>query len=256
MSQKKTPVKKDKAPQKSDPTVYLVVAAFVMMVASLIVLRQINSSYRLDGGFMRIYKASYQLAWFCLGTALISLGLLIALRNRIVRAICPYTLVLSLLWALTASVLRNYWINQMVSLYLLHASVYSLFMVYELYRAEFFCVSLATVAAGVCFYLYHVGLGPNLRCVLIGVTLVLVLLGVMLVSFSCGKNKGVLSVRGRQRRIFPKSFNPLMCYITCLVWFVCFVFTLILGPAFAYYCIFAAVAYELVAAVYYTFQLK
>ena len=47
-----------------------------------------------------------------------------------------------------------------------------------------------------------------------------------------------------------------MLCITCAVWLVCFVLTLILGATFSYYCMFAAMAFELIAAVYYTFQLK
>ena len=106
------------------------------------------------------------------------------------------------------------------------------------------------------FYLYHIGLGPNLRCFIIGATLVLVLAGVLLTALFCSRHKGAFVLRGKERRVFPKTFNPLLIYITCLIWFVCFVLCLILGPAFAYYCIFAVVAYELIAAVYYTFQLK
>lgn len=255
MPQKTTSVNK-KQQTKSDPTVYLVMAAFVVMVLSILLLRYLARSYVLDGYFLRIYNGSRQAAWICLGVAAVSLGLLIAVRKPIVRAVCPYTLALGLLWSLTATILHNYWVNQMTPLYLLHASVYCLYIVYLLYRAEFFCVSLATVTAGVSFYLYHLGLGPNLRCVIIGATLVVVLAGVLLTAFLCSKHTGALVFGKREHRVFPKSFNPLLLYITCLIWFVCFVLCLILGPAFAYYCIFVAVAYELIAAVYYTFQLK
>ena len=47
-----------------------------------------------------------------------------------------------------------------------------------------------------------------------------------------------------------------MLCITCAVWLVCFLACLLLGATFAYYCMFAAIAFELIAAVYYTFQLK
>ena len=258
MSQNTSPVTKNaKAKPKSDPTVYLVVASFVVMLLSIILLRWVARNYVLDGMFLRIYNASRSVTWISLGVALVSLGLLIALHKRVaVRAVCPYTLALGLLWALTAAILRGYWINQMMPLYLLHASVYCLYIVYLLYRAEFFCVSLATVTAGISFYLYHLGFALNLRSVIIGATLVVILAGVLLTAFFCSKHKGALVFGKREHRVFPKSFNPLLLYITCLVWFVCFVLCLILGPAFAYYCIFAAVAYELIAAVYYTFQLK
>lgn len=253
MPQKKTPVDQK---TKSDPTVYLVVAAFVLMLLSLSVLRWISHNYVLDGTFYPIYLGSRRVAWICLGISLISAGLLVAVRKPVIRAICPYTFALGILYSLTGLVLHNCWVNQMMALYLLHASVYCLYIVYLLYRAEFFCVSLATVAAGVSFYLYHLGLGPNLRCTIIGVTLVVILAGVLLTAYLCGRHKGTLVVKTREMRVFPRSFQPFLLYITCLIWFACFVLCLILGPAFAYYCIFAAVAYELIAAVYYTFQLK
>ena len=257
MPQKTAPVTKNKTVHsKSDPTVFLVVASFVVMVLSIILLRWVARNYVLDGMFLHIYSASRCAAWICLGLAVVSLGLLIAVRRPVVRAVCPYTLALGLLWSLTAAILRNFWVNQMMPLYLLHASVYCLYIVYLLYRAEFFCVSLATVTAGISFYLYHLGFALNLRSVIIGATLVVILAGVLLTAFFCSKHKGALVFGKREHRVFPKSFNPLLLYITCLVWFVCFVLCLILGPAFAYYCIFAAVAYELIAAVYYTFQLK
>ncbi len=253
MPQKTASVNKQ---QNSDPTVYLVVGSFILMILSVFLLRWVAHNYVLDGMFLHIYSASRRAAWICLAAALVSAVLLVAVRKPVVRAICPYTLALGLLWGLTSAVLRNDWIHQMMPLYLLHAAFYCLYIVYLLYRAEFFCVSLATVAAGICFYLYHLGLGPNLRCAIIGVTLVVILAGVLLTAFLCGKNKGTLVLASRKWRVFPKAFRPLLLYITCLIWFVCFVLCLILGPAFAYSCIFAAVAYELIAAVYYTFQLK
>ena len=44
--------------------------------------------------------------------------------------------------------------------------------------------------------------------------------------------------------------------MVCALWLVCLLLCYVLGASFAYYCMFAAIAFELVAAVYYTFQLK
>ena len=109
MSQNTSPVTKNaKAKPKSDPTVYLVVASFVVMLLSIILLRWVARNYVLDGTFLRIYNASRSVTWISLGVALVSLGLLIALHKRVaVRAVCPYTLALGLLWALTAAILGD-----------------------------------------------------------------------------------------------------------------------------------------------------
>ena len=54
------------------------------------------------------FAASRSVTWISLGVALVSLGLLIALHKRVaVRAVCPYTLALGLLWALTAAILGD-----------------------------------------------------------------------------------------------------------------------------------------------------
>ena len=70
------------------------------------------------------------------------------------------------------------------------------------------------------------------------------------------KGKGVLKLGGKQVRVLPKSFNPIVLYVVCALWLVCLLLCYVLGASFAYYCMFAAIAFELVAAVYYTFQLK
>ena len=51
------------------------------------------------------------------------------------------------------------------------------------------------------------------------------------------------------------GFQPVL-YVVCALWLVCLLLCYVLGASFAYYCMFAAIAFELVAAVYYTFQLK
>ena len=76
------------------------------------------------------------------------------------------------------------------------------------------------------------------------------------IAANAAKNKGMLVLGAKRIRLFHARFNPLALYITCAVWAVCFAACLVFGAAFAYYCMFAAVAFELAAAVYYTFQLK
>ena len=55
---------------------------------------------------------------------------------------------------------------------------------------------------------------------------------------------------------FPDGFNPLLFYFICVLWAVVLAACLIFGSGFAFYAMFAAIAVELIGAVYYTFQLK
>ena len=57
-------------------------------------------------------------------------------------------------------------------------------------------------------------------------------------------------------RLFPDGFNPLLFYFICVLWAVVLAACLIFGSGFAFYAMFAAIAVELIGAVYYTFQLK
>ena len=62
---------------------------------------------------------------------------------------------------------------------------------------------------------------------------------------------------GKTFKLFHARFSPTVLYVACTVLACCLIACLLLGSAlFAYYCMFAAIAIELIGAVYYTFQLK
>ena len=163
------------------------------------------------------------------------------------RAVGRYGAVLMALALVSAFVLSKYWTAKLLFLYLLHAVVYCLYMVYKLYRGEFFAYSLATSVSGCVFFFFSKGVAFNTRGIL---------LGLLALAALAAKGKGVLKLGGKQVRVLPKSFNPIVLYVVCALWLVCLLLCYVLGASFAYYCMFAAIAFELVAAVYYTFQLK
>ena len=86
---------------------------------------------------------------------------------------------------------------------------------------------------------------------------VLVLAVVALLANRAAKDKGRICLFGKKHAVFPVRFNPTVLYVACTVLACCLIACLLLGSAlFAYYCMFAAIAIELIGAVYYTFQLK
>ena len=106
------------------------------------------------------------------------------------------------------------------------------------------------------FFFVSKGVAFNTRGILLGLLALAALVFVAVFAALAAKGKGVLKLGGKQVRVLPKSFNPIVLYVVCALWLVCLLLCYVLGASFAYYCMFAAIAFELVAAVYYTFQLK
>ena len=88
------------------------------------------------------------------------------------------------------------------------------------------------------------------------ILLALILIGTALVVFLCAKNRGRLTIGGKTLQLFPDGFNSLLFYFICVLWAIVLIACLLFGSGFAYYAMFAAIAVELIGAVYYTVQLK
>jgi len=242
---------------KSDDWVVIkVLAAFVLLILSLVALHRIGQYYVTSEGFDVVYPGS--LRWFWILVPLVVLGVAVPFfwKKPLVRELGSYVAVLSALGAVSAILFRLHWTDDLHFLYFLHALVYCLYMIFLLYRAEFFLVSLATGLAGGVFYTYYHGVSVSFRTIFSGALLVLVIALTAALANVAGRHGGVLPLGKKKLRIFPNGFSPLFLYIICAVWLVCLIASLLLGSLFSYYCMFAAIAIELIAAVYYTFQLK
>lgn len=252
-----TSIRSRQKSKKSDDSVVLkVMIALALLVFSIYMLQVISNAYGTLDGFERLYPVMLTVTLVCAALAVVSIVLALVLKNRTVRAICPYTAAVFALFAVTALALRLFWVQPLHALYILNAAVYCLYIVYMLYRMEFFLVSLITVLAGTVFYFFSNGFGLNARSIVLALILLAAIAIVAVIAMQAGKRNGLVPLAGCTYRVFPPKFSPVMLCITCAVWLVCFVLTLILGATFSYYCMFAAVAFELIAAVYYTFQLK
>lgn len=252
-----TSIRSRQKSKKSDDSVVLkVMIALALLVFSIYMLQVISNAYGTLDGFERLYPVMLTVTLVCAALAVVSIVLALVLKNRTVRAICPYTAAVFALFAVTALALRLFWVQPLHALYILNAAVYCLYIVYMLYRMEFFLVSLITVLAGTVFYFFSNGFGLNARSIVLALILLAAIAIAAVIAMQAGKRNGLVPFAGCTYRVFPPKFSPVMLCITCAVWLVCFVLTLILGATFSYYCMFAAMAFELIAAVYYTFQLK
>ena len=249
---KNTPVEK----KSNDSVVYKVPAAFAVMTILIILLQKLGRYYRLAEGF-GVVRPYLKIGMIVFGAlAAVSIVLELLCKKALVRSLCRYGIVLFLLACLSCWLLYTFWIDQLKTVYFLHAYVYCLFMIQQLYGWEFFFYSAASAFAGFLFFRYSKGLGPNISTVIPAAVLVLILAATAFVAFRASKKAGVVSVGRKRFALFPSAFNPTLLYAVCALWLVCLIACFLFGALFAYYCMFAAIAIELIAAVYYTFQLK
>ncbi len=101
----------------------------------------------------------------------------------------------------------------MIAIYLMHALVYCLYMVWQLYRSEFFTFSLVTATAGVVFFLTA---RTSYMANRIGgsILLALILIGTALVVFLCAKNRGRLTIGGKTLQRCSPTGSTRCCSIS------------------------------------------
>ena len=251
MTKNKTAAKKT----EDQSVVYKVPAAFALMIVVVYAFWKLGGYYSTVSGFTALYPLFGTLRYVLLALTAALLVLCIVLKAGLARTLCTYALTAFALLSVSCLILSIFWTGNMIAIYLLHALVYCLYMVWQLYRSEFFTFSLITASAGVVFYL--IARTSYMANRIAGsILLALVLAGTALTVFLCAKNGGKFSLGSRTLRLFPDGFNPLVFYFVCVLWAVVLAACLLFGSGFAFYAMFAAIAVELIGAVYYTFQLK
>lgn len=251
MTKNKTAAKKT----EDQSVVYKVPAAFALMIVVVYAFWKLGGYYSTVEGFTALYPMFCVQRYVFLALTAAELVLCVLLKSRLARTICRYWLAAFALLCVSAWILSIFWTGNMIAIYLMHALVYCLYMVWQLYRSEFFTFSLVTATAGVVFFLTA---RTSYMANRIGgsVLLALILIVTALVVFLCAKNRGRLTIGGKTLQLFPDGFNSLLFYFICVLWAIVLIACLLFGSGFAYYAIFAAIAVELIGAVYYTFQLK
>ena len=251
MTKNKTAAKKT----EDQSVVYKVPAAFALMIVVVYAFWKLGGYYSTVEGFTALYPMFCVHRYVFLALTAAELVLCVLLKSRLARTICRYWLAAFALLCVSAWILSIFWTGNMIAIYLMHALVYCLYMVWQLYRSEFFTFSLVTATAGVVFFLTA---RTSYMANRIGgsILLALILIGTALIVFLCAKNRGRLTIGGKTLQLFPDGFNSLLFYFICVLWAIVLIACLLFGSGFAYYAMFAAIAVELIGAVYYTFQLK
>lgn len=245
-----------RAKKNNDAVVYKVMLALVLLCGALLGLRSLRSYYATVEGFSVLYDRTPTIAFTGVGIAVVALALLVLVRKSAVSMVMPWVLTAGVLIAATGWNMRVSGINDFDFLYYLCFAILLQYIIFQLYRWEFFLFSLSTVAAGGVFFSFSHGIYWTGKNILLVILLAVILLGTSVVTNWASHNKGYLSLGRRRVRLLPAKSAPVLLYIVNVLWLVCAAAVPVLGGLFAYYCMFAAIAVEFVAAVYYTFQLN
>lgn len=242
--------------QNDDAVVYKVMIALVLLCVALLSLRSLRDYYATMNGFSALYykTPAIMIAGVVIAAAAAAVGLTV--RKRGVRAVMPWVAVAALMVSVIAWNMRLSGADDFDFLYFLCFAVLVQYIIFQLYRWEFFLFSLSTVTAGGVFFSFSRGVYWTQKTVALVIILALVLVGTSLAASMASRNKGRL-VFGRKRIVlYSAKARPVLLYIANILWLVCTAAIPFLGGLFAYYCMFAALAVEFIAAVYYTFQLN
>lgn len=245
MTKNKTAAKKT----EDQSVVYKVPAAFALMIVVVYAFWKLGGYYSTVEGFTALYPMFCVQRYVFLALTAAELVLCVLLKSRLARTICRYWLAAFALLFVSSLILSIFWTGNMIAIYLLHALVYCLYMVWQLYRSEFFTFSLVTATAGVVFFLTA---RTSYMANRIGgsILLALILIGTALVVFLCAKNRGRLTIGGKTLQLFPDGFNSLLFYFICVLWAIVLIACLLFGSGFAYYAMFAAIAVELLSLIH------
>lgn len=247
--------KKNEAPVQ-DNTVMKVMGALLLLVASIFVLGRVGTLYSSLDTIGFIHTPTRLAMFGYLALTLASAAVLLFVHKTGWNTLGRYVLPVALLGLFTTFILTTFQESRLMLVYFVNVAAYCLYIVYLLYGGEFTLISLLTCSAGWTFYRFYPGIEFSFAQIVCSVCLVAMIVGAVILASKAAANKGCITVRGKKQHIFHRNFQPLFVYVTCAIWAVCFIASLLLGDLFAYYCLFATIAFELIAAVYYTFQLK
>ena len=126
-------------------------------------------------------------------------------------------------------------------------------MIYYLYQREFFLVAGLSTVGLMGLWLLSRRLGHEAFVYGCLIVLAVALVGCVVVTWVIQSAKGMLTIKGRQVRVFPKNANYVMIYVTCGLVALVLAAGIVLGTQMLLYAVL--VAWLLIMAVYYTVKL-
>lgn len=253
----KTENKRNTQMKRSDnAAVYKVITALALLCIGLVYLRKIHKAYSTIGGMTMIEPLLPIAAAVCFGLCAVCIALFLFLKKPVCQALTPWGIFLFAMAGIGAVIMKVEYTFGFPTLYFLWAAALVQYIIYQLYRWEFFLFSLPTAAAGFLFYQFRNGFTFSAKNLVFLLITAVILISVISIANNASRNKGQLVVKGKSVRLFSKRYSPFLHYLVAALWLVCIPAALLLGSLFSFYCMFAAIAVEFIAAVYYTFQLN
>ena len=133
MTKNKTAAKKT----EDQSVVYKVPAAFALMVLVVYGFWKLGSYYATMAGFSALYPVFTVTRFVFLALFAVLTALAIVLRTPLAKSICRYAAAASALLCVSAWILSIFWTGNMIAIYLMHALVYCLYMVFFTARRMF-----------------------------------------------------------------------------------------------------------------------
>ena len=160
-----TPPRRVLQKKADDAVVYQVMVALALLCCALLGLRALRSYYATVGGFTTLYDYAAWIGWGGVVLAGAALAATVLWKNRVARAILPWFCALGAVIAATGFSMRLAWVDGFSFLYYLCVAMALQYIVFKLYRWEFFLLSLSTVLAGGLYFCLSNGAGWTPRAI-------------------------------------------------------------------------------------------
>ena len=248
-------IKKQSASKDKDSNAILItfILAIVVMCALILIYRLYNSSAVV---MVNTYDVLVIVMWAALGLFALSAVFTACIWKKWSgrkRRLCITFSAVSLILCFSCFMMSNYYLTGVKLLCGLYAIAFVLYLVYLIYKWEFFSICSLIAISGMALWLLMSYASGLTAAVILAVGLVCC--GLWAAALLVAKrNRGVLQVFGRKLQPFKKSthYGPMLAVILLSA------AALIIGfisPLLCYYCMIALVCVAFICAVYYTVKL-
>ena len=251
-----TAEKLQKSKADNGAVVYKVMVALFLLCGGLMVLRSLRASYSTVGGMETLDRLIPWMITLGFAGCAVCVAVMAFWKHKIARMILPWCAAVLAMVGITGVSMKLFWTQGFSVLYFLWVAAMVQVIVYLMYGWEFFLFSLPTISAGLLFLNFSTGFSMTLWNLCILAAAAACLLVTVVLAHSGAKNHGIVVLGKKKILMFSSKYTPTLHYLVSGLWLVCIAAALLLGSLFSYYCMFAAVAVEFIAAVYYTFQLN
>lgn len=129
-----------------------------------------------------------------------------------------------------------------------------LLMIFYLYHKEFFGCGIVSALGIFGLWIFRSGASQPVYLKYFIVTLIVMIAGVVL-ALMLKRRDGVLTIKGKERRLLLPDAAYMMFFVTCILTAVLLLAPLVVGAAVAYYSIWILAAWLFIMAVYFTAKL-